>query len=131
LNPTRDTAATAAVLPVDVNAGEEWTWLRLGLMDLVASRLRRAGQGVVPSDNVVALARADRAGSGDAFRALRDATGALYVIVPRIARGSNGWSVDVELRGADGTSREVRASGPDPIETTRVASDRLLALLGK
>lgn len=124
-------AATAAVLPVDVSAGDEWAWLRLGLMDLIAARLRRGGQAVVPSDNVVALARADRAGSDDTFRALRQATGAHYVIVPRIERSGNGWSVEVALRTDDGNSRNAHASGADPIETTRVASDRLLALLGK
>ncbi len=127
-------SATAAVLPVDVRAGEEWTWLRLGLMDLVASRLRRAGQGVVPSDNVVALARAEPADAADAdgaYGALREATGARYVVVPHIERSANGWSVEMTLRADDGAAREARASGADPIETTRLASDRLLALLGK
>jgi len=128
---TPSTTATAAVLPVEVSAGDEWSWLRLGLMDLVAARLRRAGQGVVPSDNVVALARAERAGADDTFLALRQATGASYVVVPHVERSANGWAVEMTLRGADGSSREARASGDDPIATTRLASDRLLALLGK
>ena len=128
---TPSTTATAAVLPVEVSAGDEWSWLRLGLMDLVAARLRRAGQGVVPSDNVVALARAERAGADDTFLALRQATGASYVVVPHVERSANGWAVEMTLRVADGSSREARASGDDPIATTRLASDRLLALLGK
>ncbi len=130
-NLTPSTTPTAAVLPVDVGAGEEWAWLRLGLMDLIAARLRRAGQGVVPSDNVVALARAEHAGADDTFLALRQATGASYVVVPHIERSANGWAVEMTLRSSDGSSREARASGADPIETTRLASDRLLALLGK
>jgi DNA-binding winged helix-turn-helix (wHTH) protein/tetratricopeptide (TPR) repeat protein len=128
---TANGADTAAVLPVEVSAGDEWTWLRLGLMDLIAARLRRAGQGVVPSDNVVALARAELAGADGAYRALRQATGAHYVVVPHIERSANGWAVEMELRSDDGRSREARASGADPIATTRLASDRLLALLGK
>jgi DNA-binding winged helix-turn-helix (wHTH) protein/tetratricopeptide (TPR) repeat protein len=130
-NLSPSATATAAVLPVDVSAGDEWTWLRLGLMDLIAARLRRAGQGVVPSDNVVALARAEHAGADDTFLALRQATGARYVIVPHVERSANGWSVEMALRDADGSSHEARASGADPIETARLASDRLLALLGK
>jgi len=126
-----ESAATAAVLPVDVSAGDEWTWLRLGLMDLIAARLRRGGQGVVPSDNVVALARAELAGADGAYGKLRKATGARYVVVPHVERSSNGWAVEMELRADDGSSRQARASGADPIETTRLASDRLLALLGK
>ena len=49
----------------------------------------------------------------------------------RFDRNANGWIVDVELRGDDGSSREVHAQGPDPIDTARIAADRLLALLGK
>jgi DNA-binding winged helix-turn-helix (wHTH) protein/tetratricopeptide (TPR) repeat protein len=128
---TPSTTPTAAVLPVEVSASEEWSWLRLGLMDLIAARLRRAGQGVVPSDNVVALARAEHANADDSFVALRQATGARYVVVPRIERSANGWTVEMTLRGDDGSSYEARASGADPIETARLASDRLLASLGK
>jgi DNA-binding winged helix-turn-helix (wHTH) protein/tetratricopeptide (TPR) repeat protein len=124
---------TAAVLPVNVRAGEEWAWLRLGLMDLIAARLRRGGQPVVPSDNVVALVRTGVAGAtdSDAMHAVRDATGAHYVIVPQIERGANNWDVGIELRTPDGTTREVHAQGSDPIDTARSAGDRLLVLLGK
>jgi DNA-binding winged helix-turn-helix (wHTH) protein/tetratricopeptide (TPR) repeat protein len=123
--------ATAAVLPVSVDAGDEWAWLRLGLMDLIATRLRSGGQPVVPSDNVVALIRAGAQTQSDATQSVRGATGARYVVAPQIQRNANGWNVDVELRGDDGTSRDVHAQGPDPIDTARIAADRLLALLGK
>jgi hypothetical protein len=63
---------------VAVGAGEEWAWLRLGLMDLIAARLRHAGQPVVPSDNVVALLRADP--GAEVARSIRDATGASYLV---------------------------------------------------
>ena len=127
-------AGTAAVLPVAVDAGEEWAWLRLGLMDLIAARLRRAGQPVVPSDNVVALMRAGgnaAPGDDEMLRTVRDATGARFVIVPRITREANEWRVAIDLRTADGGHEELTAEGPDPIDTARTVSDRLLALLGK
>jgi DNA-binding winged helix-turn-helix (wHTH) protein/tetratricopeptide (TPR) repeat protein len=123
--------STAAVLPVAVDAGDEWAWLRLGLMDLIATRLRSGGQPVVPSDNVVALMRAGAQADGDAAPSVRTATGARYVIAPQIHRNANGWNVDIELRSDDGPGRDVHAQGPDPIDTARIAADRLLALLGK
>jgi DNA-binding winged helix-turn-helix (wHTH) protein/tetratricopeptide (TPR) repeat protein len=124
---------TAAVLPVVVAGGDEWAWLRLGLMDLIASRLRQAGQAVVPSDNVVALMRAGNgaASAQTAQRAVLDATGARFVVVPKVAHGADAWSVDIELRMPDGTTRSTAAQGPDPLDTARTAADRLLALLGK
>jgi len=127
-------AGTAAVLPVAVGAGEEWAWLRLGLMDLIAAHLRRAGQPVVPSDNVVALMRAGGnapAADEDTLRTVRDATGARFIVVPRITHGASAWSVAIELRTADGRRSELSAEGPDPIDTARAVSDRLLQLLGK
>jgi DNA-binding winged helix-turn-helix (wHTH) protein/tetratricopeptide (TPR) repeat protein len=131
--PHDTTVDTAAVLPVTVNGDDESTWMRLGLMDLIAARLRGAGQPVVPSDNVVALLRAsgEASGGGDALRSVREATGARYVVVARIARSARDWNVGIELRGADGAMREVHAQGADPIDTARAASDRLLAVLGK
>ncbi len=125
------TSTTAAVLPVAVDASDEWAWLRLGLMDLIATRLRSGGQPVVPSDNVVALMRAGVQGEGDATQIVSGATGARYVIAPQIHRNANGWTVDVELRAADGSRRDVHAQGADPIDSARIAADRLLALLGK
>jgi DNA-binding winged helix-turn-helix (wHTH) protein/tetratricopeptide (TPR) repeat protein len=124
---------TAAVLPVAVSGGDDSAWMRLGLMDLIAARLRGAGQAVVPSDNVVALVRSisGPASSDGAMRTLRDATGARYVIVASIARSAHDWNVGIELRAPDGTLREVHAQGADPIDTARAASDRLLAVLGK
>jgi DNA-binding winged helix-turn-helix (wHTH) protein/tetratricopeptide (TPR) repeat protein len=125
--PTPD---AAAVLPVDVDAGGEWTWLRLGLMDLVATRLRNAGQTVVPADNVVALAR-ENAGSGaTAARRVREATGARLIVLPSASRSGGEWVVHLLLR-ADGGDREVEARGADVIEAGRAAADRLLAVLGK
>ena len=121
--------ATIAVLPVVVDGGSEWGWLRLGLMDLVATRLRHGGQSVVASDNVVALLRGNPPAAADA-RTLREVTGARYVAAGTAEHGAAGWKVHIELRGADGSRREVMAQGPEPIGTAREAGDRLLVLLG-
>jgi len=139
LHRSSETSATTiatdalVVLPASVESGEEWTWLRLGLMDLVASRLRQAGQTVAPSDTVVAAWRAaskDAATGADPAGQVRALTGARMVVVPRVSRSGDDWLVEIELRGADGTPQLVRSQGRDPIETARIASDRLLFLLG-
>ncbi len=50
----------ALVLPVTVAPAEaETSWVRLGAMDYIASRLRRSGMKVVPSDQTLHLERFD------------------------------------------------------------------------
>ena len=118
-----------AVLPVEVSGTGEWSWLRLGLMDLIAARMRSAGVAVVPSDNVVALLR--RAAGPDAAETVTDGTGAQAIVTPFAVKKGNGWLVRLELRAADGGGHMVEANGPDAISAGRTAADRLLALLGK
>lgn len=122
--------AAVAVLPVAVASGEEWAWLRLGLMDLIATHLRHGGQAVVASDNVVALLRSGHGQAPADSNVLRELTGARYIAAAAAERVADAWLVRIELRGADGSRREVRAHGNDPIGAARDAGDRLLALLG-
>lgn len=118
-------APTAAVLPVDVNAPAEWAWVRLGLMDAIASRLREGDQTVVPSDSVVALTtRADHAPDVAA------ATGAALVIVPSASWSPTGWHVRLALQG-DGPPIGIEVSNGDVLVAGRMAADRMLAQLGK
>ena len=121
------------VVPATVRAPDEWSWLRLGAMDLIASRLRHAGQTVAPSDTVVAAWRASRAESprdDDAPALVGTLTGARSLVVPRIEQAGNRWQVRIELREGGQAPRSVQADGADPIEAARSASDRLLVLLG-
>ena len=128
--PTASPAmAAAAVLPADVAADHEWRWLRLGLMDLVADRLREAGLSVVPSDNVVSLVR--DAGEGDAaLRAVRDAIAPHWTVRPAARRGAAGWTVSLELRDAE-QRLVVEATAGDPAAAAREAAAHLLPLLGR
>ena len=52
------------VLPLDVKGARDDGWVRLGGMDLIATRLRMAGLPVPPSENVLVLVQA--AGKGSA-----------------------------------------------------------------
>jgi len=123
-------ADAAVVLPVDVTAGADWAWVRLGLMDLVAGRLRAGGQAVVPSDNVVALTGKSGIVAGNAAERVREATRARYLVTIHAAQEAGGWTVRVQLDD-HGTPRNVETHNADVIAAGRAASDRLLALLGR
>ncbi|MFC5490706.1 hypothetical protein [Dokdonella soli] len=71
------------VLPVEADASDQDNWLRLGLMDLIAARLRAAGLTVLPSDNTVRLIPA-----GAARDAAIVAARALHSERRQFARGS-------------------------------------------
>jgi DNA-binding winged helix-turn-helix (wHTH) protein len=118
-----------AVLPVRVAAAGQWSWVRLGMMDLVGDRLRSAGQPVVPSENIMALS-----GSSPSERlpeAIREVTGARYIVAPAAARGEDSWRVRLRVESADGDDYTVEASASDVTEAGREASDQLLERLGR
>jgi DNA-binding winged helix-turn-helix (wHTH) protein/tetratricopeptide (TPR) repeat protein len=124
-------AVTALVLPVDVVAGEGSDWIRLGLMDHIAARLRAAGLAVVPSDNVVVLTgAATRKGNGNDASALAQAAGASLVIDARAERAEARWHV--HLRTEIGRTPPVEADGEagDALVAARIAADLLAKNLG-
>lgn len=124
-------AVTALVLPVDVVAGEGSDWIRLGLMDHIAARLRAAGLAVVPSDNVVVLTgAAARKANGDDASALAQAAGASLVVDARAERVETRWHV--HLRTAIGRTPAVESDGDagDALVAARIAADLLARNLG-
>ena len=124
-------AVTALVLPVDVVAGEGADWIRLGLMDHIASRLRAAGLAVVPSDNVVVLTgAAARKNNGDDASALAQAAGASLVVDAHAERVETRWHV--HLRTEIGRTPAVESDGEagDALVAARIAADLLARNLG-
>lgn len=123
--------AAFAVLPAEVLADAGDGWLRLGAMDLLASRLRDAGLGVVASDNVVRLVPADMPRE-TAITTLRGALDLRALVLPALRREGERWIVRIELLEADrSATRSVQAEAAHPIAATEEAARRLLALLGK
>jgi DNA-binding winged helix-turn-helix (wHTH) protein/tetratricopeptide (TPR) repeat protein len=124
-------AAIALVLPVVVSSGSGFDWVRLGVMDLIAARLRAAGLPVVPSDNVVALtsAFADRHAGPDAG-ALAAATGATMVVDARAEHIDARWRVS--LRTVHGRDPPLQGVGEaaDVLAAARLAADRMARELG-
>jgi DNA-binding winged helix-turn-helix (wHTH) protein/tetratricopeptide (TPR) repeat protein len=120
-----------AVLPVRVEAAAdgEWDWLRLGLMDLIGSRLRESGLTVVPADNVLALTGNGTAAPDPA--AVHAAIGVRYVAAPSLRRTATGWRLHLDLSDSNGAAREVEAHADEAATSARDAADRLLVLLGR
>lgn len=125
-------AGTVAVLPVatDDDLDSEWSWLRLGLMDLIATRLHEGGLTVVPANNIMALSRNGDAARPDAAT-VQAATGASIIISPTLRKTSSGWRLHLDLHGAENVAHEVQAYADSAVATARSAADRLLVLLGK
>lgn len=121
-----------AVLPFAIDAADDGdlAWMRLGIMDLVASRLRKASLTAVPSSDIVALASTRTADASLPVR-VREATGARDLVLPSASRIGGDWRVRLDLLREDGSQRRVEARAVDAVTAARDASDRLLALLGK
>lgn len=121
-----------AVLPLTIDAADDadLTWMRLGIMDLVASHLRKATLTAVSSSDIVALASIQTANASLPVR-VREATGARDLVLPSASRIGGDWRVRLDLRREDGSQQRVEAQAPDAVTAARDASDRLLALLGK
>jgi DNA-binding winged helix-turn-helix (wHTH) protein/tetratricopeptide (TPR) repeat protein len=125
-------SSEALVLPVVVKADGPFAWVRLGVMDLVADRLREAGLAVVPSDNVVALARGLDAGKSSQVDvdALARTAGAGLLIEAQAEFSGGRWSVSLRtVRGRE-PAIAVDAQAHDVLEAARSASDRMARELG-
>jgi len=126
--PGQGGGLVSAVLPASVEPGADWSWMRLGVMDVVASQLRSAGLASVPSENVIALLNtpeANRTGS------LRDAMSAGLLITPHVHRVGSDWQVDLDADGTDGQRFAVDAHAHDATQAARAAADKLLIALGR
>lgn len=128
---TPATGEIAILLPVRVEAGEGHAWIRLGLMDLIAERLRAAGQAMVPSDTVIALLGdgADALGQDDVDR-LAETTAARLVLAARAEVEGTRWTVS--LHSLLGPRPPVTAAGEahDVLEAARICADRMARALG-
>lgn len=119
--------SAAIVWPASVEAGEDWAWLRLGVMDLVSNRLRAGRVPTVPSDSVVGLVKAREEASPGAVDPLAADT---LRIEPRVTRDGARWRVDLQARGGGHDLLAVGQS-EDVLAAARAAADSLLIKLGQ
>jgi tetratricopeptide (TPR) repeat protein len=129
--PASAPAAPALVLPAEVAAPEPWRWLRLGVMDLVATRLRDGSLPTLSSESVVGLLARRGAASGEAL--LDDgalAQVATLRVLPQVTFADGRWHVRLDAHGAQRTAR-AEAEGADAIQAAAAATDALLRKLGR
>jgi DNA-binding winged helix-turn-helix (wHTH) protein/tetratricopeptide (TPR) repeat protein len=129
-----------AVLPLELDAPADADWVQLGVMDLVAGRLRAAGLVVPPSDSVLVALRSLEPGPHDARPAstpkpvdeqrLNPILGTRRLVRGSARQLSDRWRVALEAPDAQGRPHRVEAEGADPIAAGRQAADLLLAALG-
>jgi DNA-binding winged helix-turn-helix (wHTH) protein/tetratricopeptide (TPR) repeat protein len=122
-------APPTAVLPATGDVDGDAEWMRFGLMDAIASRLRAAGIAVASSADIVALSRDEVAGESQVER-VRSAIGARNVVLPTVTSQEHDWSVRLEIRSIGSPPHVVEGRAPDPILAARDAADRMLDRLG-
>lgn len=144
IRPASELAADViAVLPMELDASADAGWVQLGVMDLVAGRLRAAGLAVPPSDSVLVALRAldpvAPAPTGaqkhpaparvDAQR-LNPILGTRRLVRGSAHQLSDRWRIVLEAPDAQGRPHRVEAERADPIAAGSHAADLLLAALG-
>ena len=124
--PSGDSSLTSAVMPAAVESGAEWSWMRLGVMDIVATRLRSSGLPSVPSEEIVAWLNTS---SGNRSADLREALSARVVVTPSVQHTGSAWTVALEASDVAGKHFHATATAPDASVAARTAADKLLVAL--
>lgn len=134
--PTRAPTATSPrlllVLPARVQGNADSAWMRLGIMALVAERLRTAGEAVAPDESVVALAHAyERAQDDPAqLRDLAAAAGANVVVGIDAEFTQGEWRVSLRMPLAGNARQNATGTAGDVLSAARIATDALAARMG-
>ncbi len=125
---TAGRVAPVLVLPADVRGEPDYGWARLGIMDLIAQRLRAAGQPTVSSETVVALVPPDAA-PADAD-ALAAAGGGGPIFETAVERHGGQWHVGVRALRPRGSQIEVTGEAADLLAAADAAAGQLITALG-
>jgi len=123
-------ATPALVLPAEVNAPDDWRWLRFGLMDLVARRLRSGALPTMPSESVVGLLKQRGKDGDDLLHDPALAQVATLRVLPRVRLDGERWNVRLDAFGSQ-RSFSVEAQSGDAISAARTAADLLLRKLDR
>ncbi|KGQ17969.1 Transcriptional regulator [Lysobacter dokdonensis DS-58] len=125
---TAQSRGAIVVLPMQVEGDDSAAWARLGMMDFVVDRLRRANQPVWSSEATLALLRT-QGDTPDAQRVRRDSPAA-WIVESRARNVRQRWDVALTALDAKGRTITGRANAADLVGATRQATDRLLAAIG-
>ncbi|GAB2608336.1 winged helix-turn-helix domain-containing protein [Novilysobacter erysipheiresistens] len=117
------------VLPTDVTGAGDVAWARLGLMDYLADRLRRASLPVLASETTLGVLRKNPGLASDTT-ALREATRTAWVVTSQATQEQDRWAVSLVATDVHGVAQRGHGVHQDLLDATRAAGDRLLAALG-
>lgn len=120
------------VLPVSGVSSDKESWIRLGVMDYLATRLRKVkGLRVLPSEQTVVLLKRDMAtdprGENDLYRA-GQMTGASHILAPRATQAGDSWNVAVDVFHDRGT-RHFEAQAATPLQAAMQVANRFVESL--
>jgi DNA-binding winged helix-turn-helix (wHTH) protein/tetratricopeptide (TPR) repeat protein len=122
----------ALLLPVSGASAPDTAWMRLGLMDFIASRLRAAGQPVVPSDTVIALLHNAIAPTDAAqLDMLTSATHARLVLGAEVRKDGLQWHVSLHSVAGVQPAIDGHGDSADVLAAARTAADHLAVVLGR
>lgn len=122
----------ALMLPVSGVFDPDDAWVRLGLMDFVANRLRAAGQPMVPTDSVVALLRGlDGTPDVKAIGVLTSSTRARVVLDAHAEKEGDDWRVSLRDIADSRATLAAVGKGKDVLAAARDAADRIAIGLGR
>lgn len=124
------TGGALIVLPLEVAGERSAAWMRLGVMDLVAERLREAGQAVVPSDHAVQFAQAFDTADAEDLAALASAASVAIVLAPRAQWTDGAWRVRLEATFGREPGFAATASSDELLDAARAAADAMARRLG-
>ena len=118
------------VVPAGVDAPDEWVWLRLGLMDLIANQLRDGGLTTTPSETTVGLINARRLDADKVEVDPSVAKVATLLVKPNVSQTGGRWNVRLSAHGPAAMERVAEAQDRDVLVAARRAADTLLVQLG-
>lgn len=126
--PTEPANNLYVVAPVTMTDKDiETAWVRFGVMDYVATRLREDGKlSVLPSQRVVALVGAASPDAEDQAGELMAVTSASHLVQPSANRQPGGWQVTLTVSGTSGLKEHV-GEGTTPLTAASQAVDSMLA----
>jgi DNA-binding winged helix-turn-helix (wHTH) protein/tetratricopeptide (TPR) repeat protein len=131
LNPATVSNGLVLVLPVEVFDTGESDWVRLGVMDMISTRLRRSGLAVVPVETVLQLLRGhdDESPAQRATR-LVEATGSKWILSVSARSVEHRWSVSIRGLTEHGPINALRGDASEVLDATHQAMDVLALTLG-
>ncbi|MEP7043739.1 MAG: winged helix-turn-helix domain-containing protein [Dokdonella sp.] len=120
-----------AVVPLHVADAADAAWVRLGGMDLVADRLRRAGLAVQPSEATLGVVMAAQANGDGGADKLRSTAGIGLIVDGEVVHAGSAWSVALQAIAPGAAPLRTVATDADLMLALRAASDKLLLALGR